>query len=268
MFLKSGRVLVVKKPLEREIDEFEKKLVKAYGRSKADKMKLRLLSSEVLRHLKPVLSYRDISLITGLPESVLCRYVKGSIIPSFEQAVKILARISLSIDLGVILKDLVEREKSPVIDLLRVLKDPYIIRLLSIIIMLELVDKTITKLVATAEAVLPIATELSMEFRAPVLLVKRKSYPGVQYYNISLMRSPKDVETLYLDKDLISRKDKVLVVSDVVFTGKTLESVLQMLAKAKVEVVDCIVILGLGTRWEERLQPYKVKVLTTVPFEI
>ncbi|MEM4914124.1 MAG: phosphoribosyltransferase, partial [Desulfurococcaceae archaeon] len=103
MFLKSGRVLVVKKPLEREIDEFEKKLVKAYGRSKADKMKLRLLSSEVLRHLKPVLSYRDISLITGLPESVLCRYVKGSIIPSFEQAVKILARISLSIDLGVIL---------------------------------------------------------------------------------------------------------------------------------------------------------------------
>ncbi|MEM1695654.1 MAG: phosphoribosyltransferase family protein [Desulfurococcaceae archaeon] len=268
MFLKSGRVLVVKKPLEREIDEFEKKLVKAYGRSKADKMKLRLLSSEVLRHLKPVLSYRDISLITGLPESVLCRYVKGSIIPSFEQAVKILARISLSIDLGVILKDLVEREKSPVIDLLRVLKDPYIIRLLSIIIMLELVDKTITKLVATAEAVLPIATELSMEFRAPVLLVKRKSYPGVQYYNISLMRSPKDVETLYLDKDLISRKDKVLVVSDVVFTGKTLESVLQMLAKAKVEVVDCIVILGLGTRWEERLYPYKVKVLTTVPFEI
>ncbi|MEM4562248.1 MAG: phosphoribosyltransferase family protein [Desulfurococcaceae archaeon] len=268
MFLKSGRVLVVKKPLEREIDEFEKKLVKAYGRSKADKMKLRLLSSEVLRHLKPVLSYRDISLITGLPESVLCRYVKGSIIPSFEQAVKILARISLSIDLGVILKDLVEREKSPVIDLLRVLKDPYIIRLLSIIIMLELVDKTITKVVATAEAVLPIATELSMEFRAPVLLVKRKSYPGVQYYNISLMRSPKDVETLYLDKDLISRKDKVLVVSDVVFTGKTLESVLQMLAKAKVEVVDCIVILGLGTRWEERLQPYKVKVLTTVPFEI
>ncbi|MEM0198910.1 MAG: phosphoribosyltransferase family protein [Desulfurococcaceae archaeon] len=268
MFLKSGRVLVVKKPLEREIDEFEKKLVKAYGRSKADKMKLRLLSSEVLRHLKPVLSYRDISLITGLPESVLCRYVKGSIIPSFEQAVKILARISLSIDLGVILKDLVEREKSPVIDLLRVLKDPYIIRLLSIIIMLELVDKTITKLVATAEAVLPIATELSMEFRAPVLLVKRKSYPGVQYFNISLMRSPKDVETLYLDKDLISRKDKVLVVSDVVFTGKTLESVLQMLAKAKVEVVDCIVILGLGTRWEERLQPYKVKVLTTVPFEI
>ncbi|MEM1618331.1 MAG: phosphoribosyltransferase family protein [Desulfurococcaceae archaeon] len=268
MFLKSGRVLVVKKPLEREIDEFEKKLVKAYGRSKADKMKLRLLSSEVLRHLKPVLSYRDISLITGLPESVLCRYVKGSIIPSFEQAVKILARISLSIDLGVILKDLVEREKSPVIDLLRVLKDPYIIRLLSIIIMLELVDKTITKLVATAEAVLPIATELSMEFRAPVLLVKRKSYPGVQYFNISLMRSPKDVETLYLDKDLISRKDKVLVVADVVFTGKTLESVLQMLAKAKVEVVDCIVILGLGTRWEERLQPYKVKVLTTVPFEI
>lgn len=268
LLARSKRVLVVKKPSEREVLEFSDKLIKVYGRSKADRVKLRLLASEVLRHLKPVLSYRDMSIITGLPESVLCRYVKGTIIPSFEQASKILARVSLSIDLGVILKDLVEKEKSPVIDLLRVLKEPYITRLLSIITMLELADKTITKIVATAESVLPIATELSMEFRAPVLLVKRKSYPGVQYYSISVMRSPKDVETLYLDKDLLSRKDKVLVLADVVYTGKTLESVLQMLIKARVEIAGSIVILGLGTRWEERLQPYNVKVLTTVPFEI
>lgn len=264
----SRRVLVIRKFYQKDVELFSEKLIKVFGRSKVDRTKLRLLATEVLRHLKPVLSYRDMSIITGLPESVLCRYVKGSIIPSFEQAVKMLSRISLSIDLGVILRELVEKEKSPIIDLLRVLKDPYIVRLLSIIILLELADKNITKIVATAEAVMPLATELSMEFRAPVLLVKRRSYPGIQYYSISVMKSPKDVETLYLDKDLISRKDRVLVIADVVYTGKTLEAVLQMLSKAKVEVVASIAVLGLGTRWEERLSPHNVKVLTVVPFEI
>ncbi|MEM0001089.1 MAG: phosphoribosyltransferase family protein [Desulfurococcaceae archaeon] len=264
----SRRVLIIRRPREREVELFAEKLVKAYGRSKADKVKMRLLASEVLRLVKPVLSYRDLYELTGLPESVLCRYVKGSIIPGFDHAVRILAKTALSLDLGYLLKDLVEREKSPIIDLLRVLKDPYIARLLSIMIMLDLVDKQITKIVATAEAVLPIATMLSTEFGAPIVLVKRKSYPGVQYYSITVMKGPKDIEILYLDRDLITRKDKVLILADVVYTGKTLESVIHMLAKSRAEVVDVVVVMGLGSAWEERLQPFKVKVLSTVPFEI
>lgn len=262
------RTLVIRRPSEADVNDFASKLIKAHGRSKADRMKLRLLACEVLRLLKPALSYRDLYELTLLPESVLCRYVKGTVIPSFDHAVRILARTSLSIDIGHLLKDLVEREKSPIIDLLRVLKDPYITRLLSIMIMLELVDKTITRIVATAEAILPVATMLSLEFGASVVLVKRKSYPGVQYYSSVVMRSPKDVETLYLDRDLITRRDKILVISDVVYTGRTLESVLNMLMKSKAEIVDVIVVMGLGTAWEERLQPFRVKVLSVVPFEI
>ncbi|MEM0001502.1 MAG: phosphoribosyltransferase [Desulfurococcaceae archaeon] len=265
----SKRVLVVRRPVETEVEEFAEKLAQTHGRSKADKIKLRLLSSEVLRLIKPVLSYRDLYELTGLPESVLCRYVKGSVIPSFEHAIRILAKIALSLDLGYLLKELVEREKSPIIDLLRVLKEPYIARLLSIMILLELSDKQITKIVATAEAILPIATMLSIEFNAPVVLVKRnRSYPGIQYYSITVMKGPKDVETLYLDRDLITRKDKVFVLADVVYTGKTLESVLYMLLKSKAEIVDVVAIMGLGTAWEERLRPFNVKVLSIVPFEI
>jgi len=262
------RKLVVKKPLEHEVAAFAEKIVKAYGGTKADRLKLRLLARDVLRLLKPVMSYRDLYSLTGLPESVLCRYVKGSILPSFEQAVKILAKITLSIDLNYLLKELVEQEKSPVVDLLRVLKDPYISKLLAIIVMLELVGKEITRIVATAEAVLPIASLLSIEFNAPIILVKRKSYPGIQYYSTTIMKSPKDIESLYIDRDLISKKDKLLVVADVVYTGRTLEAVLQILEKSRAEITDVIAILGLGRLWEERLKPYNVKLLSIVPFEI
>jgi len=266
--VKGGRILVVKRPSEHEVKSFADKLIAAHSRSKADKMKMRLMASEVLRLLKPNLSYRDLYEITGIPESVLCRYVKGSIIPGFEQAAFILAKIALSIDLSYLLRDLVEKEKSPIIDLLRVLKDPYVARLLSMILILELTGKEVTKIVATAEAVLPLATMLSLEFNSPIILVKRKSYPGIQYYSTSFMKSPKEVETLYLDRDLISRKDKLLVLADVVYSGRTLEAVLDLISKSRAEITDIIVVLGLGDMWRDRLEDYNVKVLTIIPFTI
>lgn len=264
--VKGGRVLVVKRPSESEVKAFAEKLMAAHSKSKADRTKMRLMASEVLRLLKPNLSYKDLYEITGIPESVLCRYVRGSIIPGFEQAAFILSKISLSIDLSYLLRDLVEKEKSPIIDLLRVLKDPYVARLLSIILILELTGKEVTKIIATAEAVLPLATMLSLEFNAPIVLVKRKSYPGVQYYSTSFMKSPKDIEILYLDRDLLSRKDKLLILSDVVYSGRTLEAVLELVSKSRAEITDVIVVLGLGEIWRERLEEYNIKVLTVIPF--
>ncbi|WP_448578934.1 phosphoribosyltransferase [Thermosphaera sp.] len=266
--VKTGRVLIARKPSEKEVADIAAKLMSAYSQSKADKMKMRLMANELLRLLKPNLSYKDLYELTGIPESVLCRYARGSIIPSFEQAASILAKIALSIDIGFFVKELVEREKSPVIDLLRVLKDPYISRLLSVMLLLELTGKEVTKIVVTAEAVLPVASFLSTEFNAPIVLVKRKSYPGIQYYSTMVMRSPKEIENLYLDRDLLGRKDKVLVLADVVYSGRTLSSVLDMISKSRAEIVDVIAILGLGEAWRMRLEDQGVKVLTTIPFAI
>ncbi|WP_440060145.1 phosphoribosyltransferase family protein [Thermogladius sp. 4427co] len=256
---------VVRKPLENEISQMMSNINRVYGGTKANRMKIRLLANEMLRLLKRNLSYKDLTALTGIPESVLCRYVRGNIIPSYEQAVGILSKLALSIDINHLLRELVEHEKSTLIDLSRVLKDPYIIRLLSIILLLELVSTNVTKIIVTAESVLPIGTILGIELGAPVLLVKRRSYPGVQYYSSMVIRSPKEAENLYIDRDLLSRKDNVLILADVVYTGKTLHAVIDILEKARVTIAEIIVILGLGNMWRERLRDYPVKVLTTLP---
>jgi adenine phosphoribosyltransferase len=104
-----------------------------------------------------------------------------------------------------------------------------------------------------------------MELGAPIILVKRRSYPGVQYFSSIVVRSPKEAEVLYLDKDMLSRKDFVLVLADVVYSGKTMRAVIDMLEKARVTISDIIVILGLGEMWKERLKDYPVKTLTIIP---
>ncbi len=258
--------IALRVPGEEEVKSMIDTIIKAYSATKYSKLKIRILANDVLRLLKPNLPYKILNKLTGIPESVLCRYVRGNIIPSFEQAANILARIALSVDLDYLLKELVEEEKSNIIDLSRVLKDPYVVRLLSIIISLKLIGRDITKIIATAEAVMPLATVLGIELNTPIVLVKRKAYPGVHYYTAIVPRSPKDTETLYIDKDLISRKDNILVLADVVYTGRTLKTILTTLERARVRISDIIVVLGLGDMWKKELKNYDIKVLTQLPY--
>jgi len=255
-------------PREDEVEEMMRIIHRTYSAPKLNRLKIRLLANEMLRLLKPGLSYKVLTGLTGIPESVLCRYVRGNIIPSYEQAVRMLAKISLSIDLDYLLKELVEQEKSNIIDLSRVLKDPYVIRILDIVLLLRLGGKSITKILATAEAVLPLATMLGIEMNVPIVLVKRKAYPGIQYYSGIVPRSPKDTDTLYIDKDLVGKRDNVLIIADVVYTGRTLSTILSLLEKARVSIEDIVVILALGDQWRERLGKYDIKVFThiTYPF--
>ena len=258
--------IALRTPKEDEVKKMYDTIIKAYSTTKYSRLKIRILANDMLRLLKPNLPYKVLNEITKVPESVLCRYVRGNIIPSFEQAANILARLALSIDLDYLLKELVEEERSNIIDLSRVLKDPYVVRLLSVIISLKLIGKEITKIIATAEAVMPLATVLGIELNVPIVLVKRKAYPGIHYYTAIVPRSPKDTETLYIDKDLISRRDNILVLADVVYTGRTLKTVLTTLEKARVKIADIIVVLGLGELWKKELKNYDLKVLTHIPY--
>lgn len=264
------RSIALKKPSEEQTEEFIEILRKNFSSTKLGRLKIRLLANEVLRLLKPSLPYRVLSELTGIPESILCRYVGGNIIPSYEQALKILAKLVLSVDIDYLLRKLVEEERSNIIDLSRVLKDPYVIRLLTIIITLRLSGSNLTKIVATAESIMPLATMVGLELNTPIILVKRKAYPGVQYYAGAVTRSPKDVETLYIDKDLINRKDSVLILADVVYTGRTLRTVLSMIEKARASIEKIIVVLALGDLWRRTLKDYlsKLNTLTQIPYPL
>ncbi len=262
----SGTSLILRKPSDKEIEDLIEKINSVYAKNKLNKMKIRLMANEILRLLKPHLSYHDLNKLTGVPESILCRYVRGNIIPSYEQAVNILSKISLSIDIDSLLRNLVVSEKSTIIDLSRVLKDPYVIRLITILLLIELTGREISKIIATSESVLPIATMLGLELNSSIVLVKRRAYPGIQYLSAIIVRSPKESETIYIDRDLINKRDQILVLADVVYTGKTLNAILNLLTKARARINDIIVILALGEQWKRRLSEYHIKTLTQIPY--
>jgi len=216
-------------------------------------LRARLLAIEFLRLLKRRVSYKHLSEITGVSQSVLCRYVRGSIVPSFSQSINILASLASAIDINSIIKRFLGKEQSIVIDLSRLLKDPYLVKIIAFILLAELAGKKIDKIVVGSPTVLPIATIISLELGSDIVLVKRRKYPNVSYYEEVIVRSMKDVETLYVDKDMISRRDNIVIITDLVITGRTLRALLNIAARARAVVTDVIAIVAIGTEWRKRV---------------
>ena len=242
------------KPQQMSIDKLKKGLETWFSSDKYTALRARLLAIEFLRLLKKRVPYSKLSEITGISQSVLCRYVRGSIIPSFSQAINILATLSLSINIDGVIRRFLEKEQSTVLDLSRLLRDPYLIRILSFTLLARLVGKRVDKILVGAPGVLPLATAVALELGTDIVLAKRgMKYPNVSYYEEVVVRSMRDVESIYVDKDLISRRDHVVILTDVVITGKTLKALLNIVARAHAYVVDVITVVAIGDEWRKRI---------------
>ncbi len=242
------------KPHEASVEKLKRSLSTWFASDKYTALRARMLSIEFLRLLKKRVSYSKLSEITGISQSVLCRYVRGSIIPSFSQAINILASLTLSIDINGIIKRFLEREQSLVIDLSRLLRDPYLIRILSFVLLTKLVGKRVDKILVGNPTVLPLATAISLELGSDIVLAKRGiKYPNVSYYEEVVVRSMKDAESIYVDKDLLSRRDHIVILTDVVITGKTLRALINIVMKAHALLTETITVVAIGNEWRKRI---------------
>lgn len=126
----------------------------------------RLTAIDLLRAVKKLLSYRAIESITGVPSSVLCRYVQGSTIPSTTHAEKITEKLLKKNIAMKIVKALLltyRRLKSP---------DPYLIKYIATYFMYRLLGKYISLIVTeTTNIILLIGYELSSRIGAHLLQI-------------------------------------------------------------------------------------------------
>jgi adenine phosphoribosyltransferase len=59
--------------------------------------------------------------------------------------------------------------------------------------------------------------------------------------------------TLYLPRDVIKKKDSVLVVDDVIKSGETQLALLKLVEKAKAEVSGVFAMISVGNAWKQKM---------------
>ena len=230
---------------------------------KVRELKLRLMSVDSLRVIKNFYTYEELSRLVGLPKSLLCRYVKGDILPLTSRAIKI-TKIASNILVEIIEKKL-RMSRRGVIDIYSIAYDPYILRLAAYYAFLCFNDIEVDRVLTAAVNGIPLAVMISQTFdtKLAVALKAREvgdmKYLEAQYFS----PSPPMFISLYLPETAVEEGEKVLIVDDLLRTGRTLNALMKLVQDAGAETIGVFALISLGSEWKNII-PQTLKRIVVV----
>jgi adenine/guanine phosphoribosyltransferase-like PRPP-binding protein len=201
------------------------------------------------------LSYRELSGVLGIPESLICRYTNGDLLPSRETALSIISKLSPMLDLGEVVRRLV-RVSDGYVDLSGILFNPHVLRLFYRRIEEKFSGLGITRVLTAATDGIPLSVMAAYALDAELAVAKQyKDLAFEEFYEVNyIVDSPPRRASLYLPTNLLGRGDNVLVVDDIVRSGRTLDALASLVDMARARLVGICVLISMSDSWVSRMR--------------
>lgn len=207
------------------------------------------------------LSYRELSQILDIPESILCRYANGDLLPSLNTVDIIKDRLKVMLNLTEVLRRSIT-VKDGFIDLNNILFNPYILKLYQRRVLEVFSGLSINKVLTAATDGIPLSVMASYALNAGLAIAKQyKDVASEEFYEVSYVTiSPPRRVSLYLPKQLLGLGDEVLIVDDIVRTGKTLDALIKMIRDAGARLAGISVLISMDNSWIERIKDLGIRI--------
>lgn len=238
-------------------------MIQTNQQEKEREIRLRLFSIDLLRELKSIYTYKNLAEIFNIQESLICRYVNGRTIPSERHALEIINRIRSRDFLYNFFIDKIKVYEDSFIDVSQLLFYPNLLKIL-LELYLTKINKNmdITKVVGIASNGIPFSTIVSSILKKPLVISKKhKDSVQISYIEENMRESNGVVSTIYLREDYISKRDKILIVDDVIRSGRTLFSIYKLISKANATVVGSLIIATNTDEWKKKMDLDNVIVI-------
>lgn len=218
-------------------------------------LKFRLMTIELLRTAKQRYTYRELSNRTGLPVTVLSRYVKGHVLPTTKRAKSVWKILDKLVSLEMEIHARVKFDESGYFDNYSIICDLSLLKQAAQQALSKFAGRRITKVMTAAVDGIPLATMIADAFRIDLVLAKKSKEVGVQNYveETYVPSNSAVMMALYLPKGVVKRGDSVLIVDDVIRTGETQRALMNLVARSKAEVTGVFALIAVGEDWKEKL---------------
>ena len=233
-------------------------------------LKKQIRSVEFLRLAKEVYSYQELMELTGIPITVLNRYVKGHILPSPERAAAILGKLEKGYDVSRHIMDKVLFDKGGFLDNTKIVGDTLLLRFIANHVVQKLAGRRVSKVLTVAVDGIPLAVHIADAFGVPFIYAKKEKEIGVSNFieeTYTVSRAGIQV-SLYLPKNVIDRRDSVLITDDVVRSGEQLKALVNIAKRSNSEIAAIFVLIAVGERWKKDLgesSEYPIYSMLTLP---
>jgi len=229
--------------------------------------KLRLI--RVLRLLKKTYTYEELSKITGLPITVLNRYVRGKVLPSAERTRELLNLLLPHINIEEEVKRRIKFDEHGFFDNMPVLSDTPLMSLIAEEVAGKYLDKDVDKVLTAATDGIALGVHVARELGVDVIYAKKKKEVGVErFYEVSYVPSASgSVTTLYLPQWALRKGERVLIVDDVIRSGETQRALVDMCRQAGAKPVGMFFLISVGDIVERLKEEYSIPVESLIRLE-
>jgi adenine/guanine phosphoribosyltransferase-like PRPP-binding protein len=227
------------------------------------------MTIELLRTAKKQYTYRKLSEKTGLPVTVLSRYAKGHVLPNVARARQLWRTLNKMVGLEVELRRRIEFNSDGYFDNTKIIGDYNILRQAAHFALATFAGKRVTKVLTAAVDGIPLATIVAGNMGINLVIAKRGKEVGVPAFleETYVLSDSGVTDTLYVPRDVIRKRDSVLIVDDMIKTGETQMALVNLVRKAKAETSGIFSLIAVGENWKKRLilpQGSPVEVVTQI----
>ncbi|MHA1230476.1 MAG: phosphoribosyltransferase family protein [Candidatus Helarchaeota archaeon] len=217
----------------------------------------RLKSVKYLIQLKNKYTYQELSKIFQLPMTVLNRYIKGHVLPSFERARQIFKIFLEYYDVKDEIKKQIIFDEDGYFDNSKLITNNFWLNVIAAKIYNKYYDRGITKILTAAVDGIPLAVLVGNKLGIDTIIAKKSREAGVQHFLIENY-SPGHtgmIVSLYLPTNLISNQDKVLIVEDIIRSGETQQALCRLISRSGALISGIFTIVGIGEeKWKNQLK--------------
>jgi len=226
------------------------------GGSRISDLKYKLMTIELLNLAKNYYTYRELSQIVSLPDTVLSRYVKGHVLPTMDRALYINKTLQKIMRLEAEIQLRIRFDDSGYFDNTRLISDPLLLERAVQHAVNRFAGARITKILSPAVDGVPLAAILAHRLGVKLVIAKNAREVGVSVFfeEVYVPGRSAMVLSLYVPRDALRRGDCVLIVDDVLDTGETQMALARIVQKAKAEVIGIYALIGLNTGWKTKME--------------
>jgi len=226
-----------------------------------------LMTKELLQTSKRQHTYRQLSAKTGLPVTVLSRYAKGHVLPNITRAKELWKILKKLVGLEMELRRKIHFNADGYFDNTLIISDFNTLRQAAHYALATFAGKRVTKVLTAAVDGIPLATMVANQLGINLVIAKRNKEVGVTAFleETYALRDSGVTMTLYVPKNIIKRRDSVLIVDDMIKTGETQNALVNIVRKARAELAGIFSLIAIGEDWRKGLNIPKncpVEVIT------
>lgn len=219
-------------------------------------LRYKLMVTELLNLAKKYYTYRELSQLIGLPETVLSRYVKGHVLPTIERAQDINKKLENIMRIETEIQRRIRFDELGYFDNTKVISDTMLLERAVQQAVNKFAGQRVTKILTPETDGIPLATLLAHRLSVPLIIAKKTREVGVGEFieEIYIPQKSAMVMSYYVPRSMFRKRDCVCIVDDVISSGETQRALIKIVRKAKAEVIGIYSLISVGKEWKERIE--------------